>query len=135
MRDTNDVLLGREAVESGWLKSLREKLSMPQAAMAALMGTAAARYRLWEADPGTRLWTKSAQRVGRFYRSALNQIVILDERGVDLDTLVPFMAVAPRLGMTHEGLLARYRRGEVRGEDLGVLGLWMTKAEFREMQQ
>lgn len=135
MRDTNDVLLGREAVESGWLKSLREKLGMPQAAMADLVGTDAARYRLWETEPDTRLWTRSAQRVGRFYRSALNQIIVLEEKGIDLDTLVPFMAVAPRLGMTHEGLLARYRRGDVRGEDLGVLGLWMTKADFWEMQQ
>lgn len=131
--EANDVLLGREAVERGLLRQLRIQLGLPQAVMADLLGVDPARYRLWEQSPATRLWTKSAIKVGRFYRSATSQLRILEQQGVPVADLMPFMAVAPRLGMTHEGLMREYRDGYVKAVDLGVLGLWMRKEDFEEI--
>jgi DNA-binding XRE family transcriptional regulator len=129
--EDNDVLLGREAVASGHLQALREQVGLTQAAMADLVGVDPTRYRLWERETSTRLWTDSARRIGRFYRSAMRQVGLIEEMGYKPGELIPFMSVAPLLGITHEVLLRRYRKGEVQGVDLGVLGTWMTRENFQ----
>lgn len=129
----NDVILGRDAIRLGHLHDLRVQLGLSQAAMADLIDVDASRYRFWEREPDTRLWAASAHRIGRFYRSAMRQVGLIEEMGYAPGELMPFMSVAPLLGMTHELLIRRYRNGEITGVDLGVLGIWMTKDQYASL--
>ncbi len=131
--EENDILLGRDAVANGHLRDLRVQLVLTQAAMADLLGIDPTRYRVWEREPTTRLWVASARRIGRFYRSAMRQVGLMEDMGYKPGDLIPFMSVAPLLGITHEVLLRRYRDGEISGIDLGVLGTWMTKQDFADL--
>lgn len=125
MPSTDELIaLGREVVNDGRLHDLRIELGFSATYMAEMLMTNVATYRTWERRPETKLWITTALRVGRFFVSSRRT---LDELGVSLADLVPLHAVAPRLGITHELLLHRYRQGEFEAVDLGILGLWVPK--------
>ncbi len=113
--------LGREVVAKGHLKNLRNRLGWSRNAMAEALLTSTITYATWEANPDTRLWASTARRIGAFYQDATQ---ILSEFQ-DIDNYQPFYKVAMNRGIPQEYLLTQYRNGLVKGEDLGVLGLWM----------
>lgn len=124
------VTLGREAIRKGRLERLRVKLGLSANAMAELMHTSPITYMTWEINPQTRIWPSTAQRVGAFYRSAMNE---LDLMGRSFNnTLVPFHVVATYCGLPHEVLLHWYREGRFEAVDLGVLGLWVKRREIED---
>jgi hypothetical protein len=119
--ELDEVSLGREVVAKGHLRNLRNKLGWSCNAMAEALLTSTITYATWESRPDTRLWNKTAGRIGTFYRDATQ---ILSEFQ-DIDSYQPFYKVAMRRGIPQEYLLAQYRDGRVDGVDLDVLGLWM----------
>lgn len=123
-----DEATGRWLVTGMNLREFRNSLGLSTVAMANMMHVNPVTYRAWEARP-IRLWKQKAEWVGRFYRSATQQIQILSEAGVTLSALVPFHEVAMMRGLTQEGLMHQYREGLVEAEDLGVLGLWMRREQ------
>lgn len=99
--------------------------------MAELLYTTIPVYTTWELVPTTRIRKRSAERIGRFYRSALAQLEVLEEEGVQISDLVPWHQVAMHHHITQEVLWKRLRAGEVEAVDLGVLGLWGYKEDLK----
>jgi len=123
------IILGREVVQNGQLRSLRESLGLSPNAMAELLYTAWPTYRAWESRP-VRLRKETAARVGRFYRSATAQLETLKDEGINIRDMVPFHIVATLLGIPQEQLFHRFRDGRVFATDLGILGLWMFQSDL-----
>lgn len=123
----DDIALGRDVVRKAKLKPLRERLGLTRSAMAELLYTASATYETWELNPGTLLWPQTAVRIGRFYRTATETLRIW---GGDTDDLVPLHVVSTQLAIPQETLMQWYRHGELETVDLGILGTWMTKAQY-----
>lgn len=134
LTDDEAVALGREVVQDGRLKILREVLGLSPNAMAELLYTAWPTYRAWESRP-VNLRKETAARVGRFYRSAMLQLEDLRYHGIDISDLVPFHIVATLLGIPQEQLFHRYRDGKFEATDLGLLGLWMHQADLDELRR
>jgi DNA-binding XRE family transcriptional regulator len=129
--ESADALLGRQVIADGRLQQLREDLGLTRSTMAEYMGVDRVQYTRWEVRAAeVKPWNKSAVRVGRFYTAATRQLAVLSEAGVNLSELLPFMVAAPLLGLTQEGLLHKYRNGEVEAVEMGVLGLWMQRDVF-----
>lgn len=125
--------LGREVVRDGRLKALRKRLGLTRNAMAELLQTAWPTYSAWESRP-VMLHVSTAARVGRFFTFATQELELLDEMNVDISNLVPFHLVATVLGTPQEHLLNRYRNGEIKAVDLGLLGLWMDKKDLAALK-
>ena len=64
----------------------------------------------------------------RFYQQAT---LALEESPAPLDKLLPFHLAATLLGIPQELLLSRYRKHEVSGVDLGILGLWIWRDDLK----
>lgn len=126
----SDADLGYQVVREGLLGQLRARVGFPRMLMAELLYTTIPVYTSWELVPTTRIRKQSAERIGRFYRSAMAQLQILKEEGVEISELVPWHQVAMHYHITQEVLMKRYRAGEVEGIDLGVLGLWGYKEDL-----
>jgi hypothetical protein len=121
--------LGREVIQNGQLRLLRESLGLSPNAMAELLYTAWPTYRAWESRP-VRLRKETAARVGRFYYSASTQLEALKNEGINIRDMVPFHIVATLLGIPQEQLFHRFRDGRVHAIDLGILGLWMFQSDL-----
>jgi len=134
---TKDELeqLGREVVVDGRLDELRQYLGLSASFMAELLGVSPITYRAWQDKPDTRLWTNMAIKVGRWYDNALSQLEMLDVVDEDFRHLIPIQMAAPLLGLPQEVLLGRYREGKFDAVDLGMLGLWLHRDDFREMRR
>lgn len=128
------VDLGRAVVKDGRLKALRKTLGLTRNAMAELLHTGWPTYDAWEARPVT-LRTETAARVGRFYSNAMEELDILAEHNVLIGNMVPFHVVATLLAIPQEQLLYRYREGQIKAMDLGILGLWMSKDDFTKLRK
>jgi len=126
-----DVDLGREVVAKGMLKPLRESLGLTRSAMAELMYTTYPTYTSWESRPKTVIWPKSADRIGRFYRTANETIRIW---GGDLKDLVPMHVVCTLLATPQETVMSWCRDGHLNAVDLGILGTWVTKKDLHAIQ-
>jgi Predicted transcriptional regulators len=126
-----DIDLGREVVAKGKLKPLRESLGLTRSAMAELLYTTYPTYAAWESRPGTALWPASADRIGRFYRTATETIRLWDG---DLKDLVPVHVVCTLLATPQEMVMTWYRLGLLDLVDLGILGLWIRKRDMIQLQ-
>jgi hypothetical protein len=127
------VALGRAVVHDGRLKTLREDLGLTRNAMAELLQTAWPTYDTWEQRQVT-LRKETAERVGRFYAYAIEELEMYAEQGISFTNLVPFHVVATLLGIPQEQLLYRYRAGQVSAVDGGLLGLWVSKEELENLR-
>jgi hypothetical protein len=120
----SDAELGYLVVQEGLLKQLRARVGFPRMLMSELLYTTIPVYTAWELVPETKIRRASAVRIGRFYRNAVAQLKILEEEGINLADLLPWHQVAMAHHATQEGMMRRYRDGEIEAIDLGVLGLW-----------
>ena len=127
-----DVDLGREVVAKGRLRPLRESLGLTRSAMAELMYTTYPTYAAWESRPGTAIWDSSADRIGRFYRTATETLRLWEG---DLKDLVPLHVVCTLLTTPPETVMVWYRDGLLDLVDLGILGLWITRADLFKLEQ
>jgi DNA-binding XRE family transcriptional regulator len=130
----SDIDLGREIVRSGQLQELRRRLGLTRNAMAELLDTAALTYTSWEKRPETNLWPSTAERVGRFYRIATEELLLMDQAGLKANDLMPFHLVATYLGLPQETLLGIYRDGMISAIDAGILGLWVERTELERFR-
>jgi DNA-binding XRE family transcriptional regulator len=127
------VDLGRAVVSDGRLKALREQLGLTRNAMAELLQVAWPTYSAWE-DRAVNLRPETAARVGRFYTQATGELALLQEHEISVRNLVPFHVVATLLGIPQEQLLYRYREGQIKTVDAGILGLWMQKSDLAKLR-
>lgn len=125
--------LGQSVVADGRLVQLRTRLQFSMSQMAELLGVALATYVRWEKHPRTILHLTTAEKVGKIYKRALQEILWLRQDEVQLDNLVPFHRAAARLGWPQEFLLLKYRSGDFAGIDMGILGMWMTMDVYEEL--
>lgn len=126
--------LGRAVVADGRLKILRNRLRITRSAMAGLLHTNMVTYADWERRPEVRLRPATAQRVGRFYHAAIQELDLLAEYGLDTDGLVPFHIMATLLGMPQEVLLQWYREERFTAVDAGILGLWVKLEDLNRLR-
>jgi DNA-binding XRE family transcriptional regulator len=126
----SDIELGREVVRSGKLQELRSQLGLSRNAMAELLHTAALTYTSWEKRPETNLWPSTAEKVGRFYRVATEEILLMTQAGLKVNELMPFHLVATQLGLPQETLFGMYRDGLIEAVDGGILGLWVEREQL-----
>lgn len=122
---TDHANLGRKVLKDGRLTALRDRLGWSRNAMAEALLISPITYSAWEAYPDTRLWSSTAKRVGAFYEAASG---ILET--VDVSDMVPFYYLASILGIPQEELMRRYRNGDYHAEDLGSLGLWISRDDY-----
>lgn len=134
---TSDViemaLLGRQVVEDGRLRQLRDQLGFSVNVMSEVLYMNAVSYRRWESGGGAALKPSVAERLGRFYVQAIRTLDLLSEQDLQLRDLVPFHLVAGAAGLPHEILLQRCRRGHIDGVDLGILGTWLHRADLDKL--
>lgn len=119
-----DVQLGREVVADGRLRELREDLGLSRQAMAELLHTSTIVYASWETR-AVRLWPSTAERVGRFFRLALDELAFLEQSEHPVAGLMPLYLAASNVGVPQELFLSWYRDGHFEAVDLGILGLWV----------
>jgi hypothetical protein len=131
LRDS-DIELGRAVATDGRLAQLRSQLGLSRQAMAELLHTSTIVYASWEAR-AVRLWPSTAERVGRFYRFASEELRILEDDGIELSKLMPLYLVASTIGVPQELLLSWYRDGNFEAVDLGILGLWVHRDDLAEI--
>jgi hypothetical protein len=81
-----------------------------------------------------RLWPQTAERVGRFYRIASEELQLLEDDGITLSKLMPLYLAASTIGVPQELLLQWYREGKFDAVDLGILGLWVHRDDLAELQ-
>jgi DNA-binding XRE family transcriptional regulator len=128
------VALGRAVVADGRLRKLRERLGITRSAMAELVHTNMVTYTDWERRPEVNLRPVTAERVGRFFHVAEQEMTLLEEAGFNPDDMVPFHVVATLLGIPQELLLQWYRDGRFVALDAGILGLWVDKKELARLR-
>jgi DNA-binding XRE family transcriptional regulator len=128
----NDDIMsaGYRAVRLGQLGKMRERLGLSRNAMSDLLYTSPQTYNTWEDYPGTRIRPETAMKVGRFMLHSKKQLAVLREHKINLKKLMPLHDVAGQLGVSHELLIRRYREGLFEAEDLGLLGLWVYRADL-----
>lgn len=124
-----DVELGREVVTDGRLVQLRTDLGLSRQAMAELLHTSTIVYASWETR-AVRLWPSTAERVGRFFRLAVEELQLLEDDGVPLSGLMPLYLAASIVGVPQELFLSWYRDGHFEAVDLGILGLWIYQDDL-----
>lgn len=125
MTDLNAAEHGRQAVESGELKTLRLKLGLTVNAMAEMLHTSPTTYRTWEDNTVQRMWNSTAERIGRFVLASERHLHVLARHKVDITSLMPLNLAAGLLGVPQSLLQTRYREGAFEADDLGILGLWV----------
>lgn len=131
--DMTPAAYGKHIAQSGQLQALRAQLGLSRTAMAVLLYVSPITYVSWETKPNARMWHATAEKIGRFYDAAVLQLQMAEEDGLDLAGLIPFHIAATLLGVPQELFLRKYREGEVTATDLGVLGLWVNKADMKKV--
>jgi len=126
---------GYRAVQLGQLGKMRERLGLSRNAMSDLLYTSPQTYNTWEDYPGTRIRPETAMKVGRFMLHSKKQLAVLREHKINLKKLMPLHDVAGQLGVSHELLIRRYREGLFQAEDLGLLGLWVYRADLDKVAE
>lgn len=121
----DDEELGRNVIRYGQLKELRERLKLSRNTFAEMLYVDIATYRRWELRPDMRLTKRTKASVGRFYRAVSTQLETLTQQGIDITGLQPLHYASVHLAVPQEVLMERYRNGELKAVDLGVLGLWV----------
>lgn len=120
------IRLGLDATLSGDLRRLREKVHLSRNAQALLMDVTPDALKRWEeAEQGMN--RQSALRVGEWYWAAQNVLDHLDEDNVDLDEIVPLSTASQHLAMSAEEVQEKCQTGDLRCEDLGVLGIYVYR--------
>jgi transcriptional regulator with XRE-family HTH domain len=127
------IRLGRDVVRDGRLKALREQLNFSHNLMSELFHVTPITYARWERGNGESLRPLVAEKIGRFYNTATEAVVKLQDEGVDFKTLIPFHLVAAAAGVPQEYLLSKYRHQEIDAIDLGILGLWLHRADLKKL--
>jgi transcriptional regulator with XRE-family HTH domain len=122
---------GQQLVREGQLRELREKLGLTHTAMAAFLYISPATYRAWELGGDRNIWAAKAERLDRFYNSAMRQLTTLERKGRKMEDLMPLQAAASMMGLPQEVLAERYRNKEMKCVDLGILGLWVHRKDFK----
>jgi hypothetical protein len=128
------VDLGRAVVADGRLKILRNRLGITRSAMSELLYTNMVTYANWERRPDVNLRRGTAERVGRFYFNALNQLETLEREGHDPLEYVSLGVVSTLLGVAQEVLFQWYRDDKVKALDAGILGLWVHRKDLAELR-
>lgn len=126
--------LGRAVVADGRLKEFRERLGITRNAMSELLYVNMRSYTDWETRPDVKLRQATAQRIGRFYFTAHQELELLDEWGLNTEELVPFNVMATLLGVPNEVLLQWYREERFEAVDAGILGLWVHRSDITRMR-
>ncbi len=129
----DDIELGRAVASDGRLATLRGRLGLSRQAVAELLHTSTLVYTSWE-KRAVRLWPQTAERVGRFYRIASEELQLLEDDGITLSKLMPLYLAASTIGVPQELLLQWYREGKFDAVDLGILGLWVHRDDLAELQ-
>lgn len=127
------VRLGREVVDDGRLKTLRERLGFSRSMMSELFHVTPVTYTRWEHATGAKLRILVAEKLGRFYRQTAVIMDELEQTGVDVKNLIPIHLVAAAAGVPQELLLSRYREGDFEAVDLGILGLWLHREDLAQL--
>ena len=128
------VELGRLVVADGRLKALRNRLGITRSAMAELLYTNMVTYAGWERRPEMKLQRATAERVGRFYWTAKEQLDVLEQEGYDPRDFVSLGVVSTLLGVAQEVLFQWYREGRVKAMDVGILGLWVSRKDLDRLR-
>lgn len=124
------IRLGREIINDGRLKGLRERLNFSRNLMSELFHVTPVTYTRWENGRGENLRPLVAERIGRFYVNTNDVVDTLTKDGISIGDLVPFHLVAAAMGIPGEVLMGRYRDGEFEAVDLGILGLWLHREDL-----
>lgn len=127
--------LGRSIVADGRLKALRHRLGITRSAMAELLHTNMITYAGWERRPEVNLRSATAQRLGRFYHLATQELDMIQDLGIRPENLVPFNVVSMLLGVPREVLLQWYREERFVAVDAGILGLWVNRDEVHRLRE
>lgn len=133
---TNDtegdlVKLGYEVVLRGELAALRDKLRMTRNAQARLIGVEGESLRKWETlDRAMNIET--ALRIGEWFWGAKKTIEHMTDKHptVSFDKLIPISRAAQYMGIPQNELETLANDGEVRAENLGVLGVFIYRTEM-----
>lgn len=126
--------LGRLVVADGRLKALRNRLGITRSAMSELLYTNMVTYADWERRPNVNLRRNTAERVGRFYWTAKEQLEILEHEGYDPDDHVSLGVVSTKLGVAQEVLFQWYKEGRLPAVDAGLLGLWVSRDDLARLR-
>lgn len=125
MADLDIAEYGRRCVENGDLKALRATLGLTINAMAEMLHTSPTTYRTWEDNTVQKMWTATAERIGRFLLASRRHLVVLEKHGVEVKDLMPLNLAAGLLGVPQSLLQTRFREGAFEADDLGILGIWV----------
>ena len=122
---------GRELVLREELRDLRDTLGLTRSAMAELLSMSPVTYTKCEKpEYSGKMWTTTAERLGRFAWLAEKQLDELSEHGIIIDQLMPLPVVATVSGLPQELLMKWHRDGVIATEDLGILGLWIYREDL-----
>ena len=129
---------GLEIVRTGKLKRLREALGLTPNHMATLLYVSPVTYKAWERQGSTgnhqKMWNSAAEKVARFYETAMFQLGQAKADGFELSQMMPLHLASTELGMPQDLLFRAYREEEIDGLDLGVLGIWIFKDELESFR-
>lgn len=126
--------LGRLVVADGRLRALRNRLGITRSAMSELLYTNMVTYADWERRPHVNLRRNTAERVGRFYWSATEQLEVLGHEGYDPTDYVSLSVVSTLLGVAQEVLFKWYQEGRIQAVDAGLLGLWVSRTDLARLR-
>jgi hypothetical protein len=132
------VAAGRSLVGDKRLVTLRHRLGFTRSAMANVLHMSPSAYNKLEDIEGAweRMWTSTAERLGRFEFLAE---ITLNELATDglptLEDLSPLHVIATQHGLPQELMLKWYREGKLPAWDLGILGLWVHKDDVHYLRE
>lgn len=129
------IELGRAVVADGRLRALRNRLGITRSAMSELLYTNTVTYADWERRPHVKLRRNTAERVGRFFYAASDQLALMEEDGHDPRDYVSLAVVSTLLGVAQEVLFQWYREGRIEAVDAGILGLWVSREDLDRLRR
>lgn len=136
MSSGDEAALGREALSSGRVRSLKEQFNLSWPALASLIGVDAASLKMW--IDGTREPSHlSARKVGAWMLQAdyAEKSVALRADGVTPDDLVSLSTAAQYLGMSYATVLQKCQDRELTCVDLGALGVYILKMDLPNLKE
>jgi hypothetical protein len=127
------IRLGMSSTLDGRLRAIREKVGLSRNAQARLMEVTPDALRRWEeAEQGMN--SDSALRVGEWVWAAERVLADLADSGVDVGELVPLSTASQYLAMGADEVLRRCQSGDLQCEDLGVLGVYVHRANIPSLE-
>ena len=123
------IRLGLDATLSGDLRRLRDKVHLSRNAMALLMEVTPDALKRWE-EAAQGMNSNSALRVGEWFWAARKAVTAAEADGVNLDQLVPLSTACQHLAMSAEDVEAKCQTGDLRCEDMGVLGMYVYRTHI-----